>query len=290
MLAGVAVRAAPEEQEAAMAGSAQATVIVGVDASEGSLRAVRWAAQEAARRDTSLRLFHACVVDPAGSETLPEHVDRPLRHAAKIARTAAPGLEVEIQVRLGLAVDLLLAESAHARLIVLGSHDLGGLRGALVGSVALRVAAAARCPVVVFRGQADPRGPVVVGVDSSPASEEALHFAADAAAARGVPLVVTHAGHRRTPSIEPAFADQRAEDRREIEELVTGWTRKHPELEITTRVVDDREPARALMAVAPDAQLIVVGSRGRGPVAGGLLGSTGNDLLAHATCPVAVVH
>lgn len=275
-----------------MAEQATTAVIVGVDAAEDSLRAVRWAAQEAARRGAALRLFHACVVDPAHVESgsLPDHVTRRTRHAAKIARTAAPGLEVETRVRLGLAVDLLLAESVDAPLIVLGSHGLGGLRGALIGSVALRVTAAAQCPVVVFRGHADPRGPIVVGVDSSPSSEDALRFAADAAAARGVPLVVTHAGHQRIPSIEPAFADQQAEDRRDIEEMVAGWARKYPELEITTRVVDDREPSRALMGVAPDAQLIVIGSRGRGPVAGALRGSTGNDLLAHATCPVAVVH
>ncbi|MEU8633048.1 universal stress protein [Amycolatopsis sp. NPDC048633] len=274
-----------------MAEQAKAAVIVGVDTSEESLRAVRWAAHEAARRGTDLRLLHACVVDPGdGSEFLPDHVTRRMRHAEKIARTAAPGLEVTTDVRLGLAVDLLLADSVTAPLIVLGSHGLGGLRGALAGSVALRVAAAAKCPVVVFRGHADPRGPVVVGVDSAPVSEEALNFAAGEAASRGVPLVVAHAGRRRAPSIEPSFADQQAEDRRDLEELVAGRSRKHPELEITTLVVEDREPARALMGVTPGAQLIVVGSRGRGPVAGALLGSTGNDLLAHATCPVAVVH
>ncbi|MBE1496114.1 nucleotide-binding universal stress UspA family protein [Amycolatopsis lexingtonensis] len=272
-----------------MAEKAKAAVIAGVDASEGSLRAVRWAAQEAARRPTGLRLLHACVIEPGdGSGVLPEHVTRRTRHAAKIARTAAPGLEVEIDVRLGLAVDLLLAESVTAPLLVLGSQRPGGPRGALVGSVALRVAAAAKCPVVFFRGHADPRGPVLVGVDSSPASAEALHFAADWAAARGVPLVVAHAARRRTPSIEPSFTDQRAEDRRKLEELVAGWARKHPRLEITTRVVDDGEPARALIGITPGAQLIVVGSRGR--LAGALPGSTGNDLLAHATCPVAVVH
>ncbi|UOZ03002.1 universal stress protein [Amycolatopsis sp. WQ 127309] len=266
----------------------QAAVIVGVDASEGSLRAVRWAAHEAARRGADLRLFHACVVDPGDeAEPLPEHVTRRTRHAAKIARTAAPGVEVDVHVELGLAVDLLLAASGTAPLIVLGSHGLGGLRGALTGSVTLRVAAAAHCPVVVFRGQAGPQGPVVVGVDSSPASEEALRFAVDAAVARGVPLVVAHAGRQQVPSIEP---DQQAEDRRELGELVAGLAHEHPDLDVTARVVEDREPARVLMAVAPDAQLIVVGSRGRGPVAGAVLGSTGNDLLARSACPVAVVH
>ena len=278
-----------------MAGKAKRAVIVGVDASEGSLRAVRWAAQEAARRDTDLQLFHACVVDSTDEgrdepDFLLEHVYRRMHLAAKIARTASPGVEVETVVRRGLAVDLLLAESVHAPLVVLGSHGLGGLRGALIGSVALRVTAGAKCPVVVFRGRVDQRGPVVVGVDSSPASAEALHFAVDAAAARGVPLVVAHAARQRVPSIEPTFAAQQAEDRRELEELVAVSARKHPDLEITTRLVNDREPSRALMGVTPDAQLIVVGSRGRGPVVGGLLGSTGNDLLAHASCPVAVVH
>jgi nucleotide-binding universal stress UspA family protein len=262
-----------------MADQAVTAVIVGVDASEGSLRAVRWAAHEAARRGAGLRLLHACVIDPGdGSELLPDHVTRRTRHAAKIARTAAPGLEVDVHVELGLAVDLLLAASGTAPLVVLGSHGLGGLRGALTGSVTLRVTAGARCPVVVFRGRAGPRGPVVVGVDSSPASEEALRFAVDAALARGVPLVVAHAGG------EPG---RPAGDRRE---LVAGLALEHPDLEITTRVAEDREPARVLMAAAPDAQLIVVGSRGLGPVAGAVLGSTGNDLLARAACPVAVVH
>lgn len=282
-----------------MAGNAKRAVIVGVDASEGSLRAVRWAAQEAARRTTDLQLFHACVVgdfDSAHdgrydeSALLLEHVTRRTRYAAKIARTAAPGVRVETQVRLGLAVELLVAESVHAPLIVLGSHGLGGLHGALIGSVALRVAAGAKCPVVVFRGRVDPRGPVVVGVEGAPASEDALHFAAEAAAAFGVGLVMVHASHRRVPSIEPELADQQAEERRSLEERVVGWQRKYPDLEITTRVVEDRKPSRALMRAALDAQLIVVGSRGRGPVVGGLLGSTGNDLLAHAACPVAVVH
>ncbi|WP_372661324.1 universal stress protein [Amycolatopsis kentuckyensis] len=257
-------------------------VLVGVDASAPSLEAVRWAAREASRRDTTLRLLHACVFDDEPprqhDELLLEHIDRRLGRAAEIARDRAPGVRVETAVRLGLAVDLLLEEAADAALVVLGSHGLGGLRGALVGSVALRVAAEAPCPVVVVPGHQPIRtGPVVAGVDRSESSEHALRFAFDAADAARAPLLVVHAGD------DPA-------ERQELEARVASWTGRYPDLEVFTQVVEDRVPERALRHAAPDARLVVVGTRGRGPVAGGVLGSTGNALLAHAPCPVAIVH
>lgn len=257
-------------------------VIAGVDASAPSSDAVRWAAREASRRDTTLRLVHACVFDvtPARDhdELLLEHVYRWLRRAAEIAREWAPGVRVDTAVRLGLAVDVLLAEAADAALVVLGSHGLGGLRGALIGSVALRMAAESPCPVVVVPGHQPIRtGPVVAGVDGSESSEHALRFAFEAADAARAPVLVVHAGGG-------------AAEQRELETRVANWAGKYPDLEVVTRVVADRVPARALRHAAPDARLIVVGTRGRGPVAGGVLGSTGNALLAHAPCPVAVVH
>ncbi len=257
-------------------------VLAGVDASAPSLEAVRWAAREASRRDTTLRLLHACVFDDKPprehGELLLEHVYRWLRRAAEIARERAPGVRVETAVRLGLAVDLLLEEAADAELVVLGSHGLGGLRGALIGSVALRVAAEAPCPVVVVPPhQPVLTGPVVAGVDRSESSEHALRFAFEAAAAARARVLVVHAG------------DDTA-DHPELETRIATWRGKYPDLEVDTRVVRDRVPARALRHAAPDARLIVVGTRGRGPVAGGVLGSTGNALLAHAPCPVAIVH
>ncbi|MEV4049988.1 universal stress protein [Amycolatopsis sp. NPDC049688] len=259
--------------------TANRPVLAGVDASEPSYAAVRWAAREAGRRDTTLRLVHACVFEgapaPGSNELLLEHIYRWLHRAAAIARDWAPGVRVETAVRLGLAADLLLEEAADAALVVLGSHGLGGLRGALIGSVALRVAAEAPCPVVVVPGHQPARtGPVVAGIDRSESSEHALRFAFEEAAATRAPVLVVHAGG----------------DDAELAAHVDGWCRKYPDLEVRTRVVPERVPARALQHAAPDARLIVVGTRGRGPVAGGILGSTGNTLLAHAACPVAVVH
>ncbi|WIV53897.1 universal stress protein [Amycolatopsis nalaikhensis] len=274
-----------EPEEDVMTATATRPVVAGVDASAAALAAVRWAAAEAVRRDTTLRLLHACVFGDErphdDSELLLEHVYRFLRRAAEVAREQAPGVRVETQVRLGLAVDLLLAESADAALVVLGSHGLGGLRGALIGSVALRVAAGASCPVVVVPGQRSTRtGPVLVGFDPSGSSEHALRFALEEAAAVCARVHVVHAWRIGDGHVE----------QRELEAHLAGWARKYPALEITAQALRDRSPARALLAAAPGARLIVVGTRGRGPVAGGVLGSTGNALLAHAACPVAVVH
>jgi nucleotide-binding universal stress UspA family protein len=267
-----------------MTATANRPVLAGVDASAASLAAVHWAAEEARRRDTTLRLLHACVFEDATprkhDELLLEHGYRWLHRAAEAAAEWAPGVRVEMAVQLGLAVDLILAESADAALVVLGSHRLGGLRGALIGSVALRVAAGASCPVVVVPGRPGRTGPVVVGLDASDSGEHALRFALDEAAALRAPVHVVHAWHDGDGVTE----------QRDLETRVASWARKYPNLEITAHAVRDRIPSRALLAAASGARLIVVGTRGRGPVTGGILGSTGNALLAHAACPVAVVH
>ncbi|MEU0533877.1 universal stress protein [Amycolatopsis tolypomycina] len=278
-----------------MTATATRPVFVGVDASAASLDAVRWAAKEARRRETTLQLLHACIFEEASSragnsELLLEHAHRSLRRAAEIAGEEAPGVRVETSVRLGLAVDLLLAESGGAALVVLGSHGLGGLRGALIGSVALRVAAGASCPVVVVPTHRPHRtGPIVVGVDPSDSSEHALRFALEEAAAARAPVHVVHAWHDGLLVPEAVLADIGVAEQRELEAHLASWARKYPALDITARAVRDRIASRALLDAAPDARLIVVGTRGRGPVAGGLLGSTGNALLTHAACPVAVV-
>ncbi|MEV6874635.1 universal stress protein [Amycolatopsis sp. NPDC051128] len=279
-----------------MTATANRPVLAGVDASAASFDAVRWAAKEARRRETTLRLLHACIFEDGpsrahDSELLLEPAHRFLRRAAEIAREHAPGVRVETSVRLGLAVDLLLAQSGGAALVVLGSHGIGGLRGALIGSVALRVAAGAACPVVVVPAHRPERtGPVVVGVDPSGSSEHALRFALEEAAAVRAPVHVVHAWHDGLLASEVELADIGVTEQRELDAHIASWARKYPTLDITARAIRNRITSRALLSAHPDARLIVVGTRGRGPVAGGVLGSTGNALLAHAACPVVVVH
>jgi nucleotide-binding universal stress UspA family protein len=283
-------------------------VVVGVDGSDSALEATRWAAREAVRRRATLRLlaatdwprggyvgevgagYHAAFVEIARDNA---------EAAAAAAREAAPGVETEHQVVIGFPVPVLRSESRRAELIALGDRGLGGVAGLLVGSVAVGLTSSAACPVVVVRGaavpDADPR-PVVVGVDGSPLSEAALGFAFEAAAARRVGLVAVHTWSDLI--VDPAavplgwaavdWAAVEADEREVLGERLAGWCTTYPDVPVE-RVVRRDRPAPALLEQAAAAQLVVVGSRGRGSVAGLLLGSVGHALLHRAPCPVAIV-
>ncbi|HEU5470881.1 MAG TPA: universal stress protein [Actinophytocola sp.] len=282
-------------------------IVVGVDGSDSALHAVRWAAREAELRNAPLRLVHVCTVVPPGYVNLPGHgevlVDRCrqwLRQAADAARAVADPVEIVTELRAGVIAKGLIEESAGARMVVLGSRGLGGFTELLVGPIAVTVAAHAHSPVVVVRppGTRTPpvgTGPVVVGVDGSPTSEAAVAFAFEAAALRGVPLLAVHTwldvdytgAWIALPSLVD-WAAVRADAQRLLAERLTAWQEKFPTVEVH-RIVEQDRPARALLAHAKDAQLIVVGSRGRGAWTGLGLGSVSHTLLHHAPCPVAVV-
>jgi nucleotide-binding universal stress UspA family protein len=217
--------------------------------------------------------------------------------AAAAAAGVAPELAVEQDVVDGLPVPVLSAEAARAQLVVLGDRGLGGFTGLLAGSVAVALATHAPCPVVVVRGPtpgAPPPsdGPVVVGIDGSPTSEAALAFAFEAADLRGVPLVAVHTWtdyqmeSTMTAVLEGDAID--ADEHRLLAERLAGWGEKYPDVPVQ-RLVTRYRPARTLVEQSAHAQLVVVGSRGRGGFVGMLLGSVSHALLHHAGCPVAVV-
>jgi nucleotide-binding universal stress UspA family protein len=282
-------------------------VVAGVDGSECSLQAVRWAAVEAERRHRPLRLVAAHAwpaggligdpglgVDPQA--VLRDVVQGHLATAAATAAAVAPDLEVEQVEVSGLAVPVLQGESARAEMVVLGDRGLGGFSGLLIGSVAVALAAHAACPIVVVRGSepdhTTPRPePVVVGVDGSPASGAAVGVAFEAAALRGVPLVAVHAWHDLP--IDPTMAPLvdwdlvEAGERGVLAERLAGWSEMYPDVKVRRSIARDR-PAHALVQESGRAQLVVVGSRGRGGLAGMLLGSVSQALLHHAACPVVV--
>jgi nucleotide-binding universal stress UspA family protein len=177
---------------------------------------------------------------------------------------------------------------------VLGNKGRNMLTGLLAGSTSLAVAGHAHCPVVLARGTTQ-AGPVVVGVDSTPASEPAVAFAFAEASARGARLVALHAW---TDSVfDSALAGSNApvdfdRDRRLAEkalvERLAAWQEKYPYVEVDRELVHDR-PTRALRRRAQTAQLLVVARRGRGGFRDLVLGSTSQHVVHHATCPVAVV-
>jgi nucleotide-binding universal stress UspA family protein len=282
------------------------TVVVGVDGSESALRAVRWAAAEAARRGVPLRIVTAFAWiegHPVGEiglgrsyrDIMLDESRRFLTEAAAVAERAVGGLDVEQQLIVGFPTPVLTAESRLARLVVIGDRGLGGVSGLLLGSVATALAAHADAPVVVVRGDEqvpDPRAPIVVGVDGSPVSEAALAFAYEAADALGAPLTAVHTWRDAAVDLTVAplldWDAIEADERVVLAERLAGWSEKHPDVPVQRLVPRDR-PARALVELSRRAQLVVVGSRGRGGFAGMLLGSVSNAVLHRAHCPVAVV-
>ena len=280
-------------------------VVAGVDGSEPSLQAVRWAAREAGRRRAPLRLVAAVgwvtaphqYGDPRTGPDLREVLLRQARadlaDAAKAAADAAPGPEPEREVLDGFPVPRLADESRAAQLVAIGDRGRGGVAGLLVGSVAAGLAAHAGCPVVIVRGRSDATGgPVVVGVDGSPVSEAALAFAFDAAALRRAPLLAVHAWRElfidpvTLPSLDWDAVEQ--EEQAELAERLAGWQEKYPDVDVQRLVVRD-QPAQVLVEQSAHAQLVVVGSHGRGGVTGLVLGSVDHAVLHRADCPVAIV-
>jgi nucleotide-binding universal stress UspA family protein len=188
---------------------------------------------------------------------------------------------------------MLVEASAAARMVVVGSRGLSGVM-TVVGSIALSVIAQASSPVVVVRGPLGTRGgSVVVGVDDSAAADAVISFAFDAAADDGVPLVAVRVWHedlvpyaREALLIDWALVGKGI--REEVERRLAPYRAKYPQVSVEL-VVSRSQAAGELIARSGTARLVVVGSRGRGGVAGALLGSTSQTVLRHAECPVAVV-
>ncbi|TDQ52287.1 universal stress protein [Actinorugispora endophytica] len=278
-------------------------VVVGVDGSKGSETALDWAAGAAVERGTGLLVVHAmgAPFTPVPDD-LVERAVGVLSDAETRVRAAHPGLRVRTRTDGGEPIRALVAESEGARLLVVGSRGHGGVASLLLGSTSVGVSARAACPVVVVPAEAvgapDRRRRVVVGVDGSGVSGEALRFALREAARADGDLTVVHAWQLPVPLDSMALAAAgysmdhevfRSRNEKHIQELVAGARSEESALvPVRVRVVEE-PPARALIGAAGYADLVVVGSRGRGGVAGLLLGSVSRSVLHRSPVPVVVV-
>lgn len=287
----------------------EAQVLVGMDGSEPSELALRWAVSEAQWRGWSLRIVSAYSVtsyataldfgftaldDTAMRQATQQILDEAVAYATRARVPVTSHLEY------GDPGAALIAESERAGLVVVGTRGGGGFTERLLGTVSSTVPAHSTCPVVVVPKLTPdataciPPRRIVVGADGSPSAEIALEFAIEEAALWGAELTVVIGvpmAHRTSSAPWLPGAMDRADvlddvavrARASVTALVRGR-----DIEVKVSALDG-SGAALLAEFSTAVDLVVVGSRGRGGFTGMLLGSTSQSVLRHAACPVMVV-
>lgn len=275
-------------------------VLVAADGSPPSLAAVGWAAREAALHRAPLRLVHVIApqVMMAWSEplTLPGFSEwqttrgrEILQNAEQVARNEGVH-DVEAEMLTGPVISTLIDLTKDAQMFVVGCRGLGALGRTLLGSVSSALVHHSHCPVTVIHGaEVRPDAPVVVGVDGSPVSDRAVAIAFEEAARRGVGLIAVHAWSDAGVVDFPGFdyAPLHQAECEVLAEKLAGCQERYPDVQVERVVAFDR-PAPQLLMQADRAQLVVVGSHGRGGFAGMLLGSVSSAVVHGAKVPVLV--
>ncbi|QBF46833.1 universal stress protein [Janibacter limosus] len=285
-------------------------VVAAVDGSHRDAAVIEWAGAEAVALSAPLHLVHAVDLGTPLSAygellTSPEIVDRVEQESVRVvtearatAEAARPGLAVTTALPTGSPSGALLAAAEGARVLVVGSARKNRAERIVLGTTSMSVVAHAPCPVVLVPENADATGDgrVVVGIDGSEHSTLAFQHALDAAARRGKKVttvtswnvevvggvVVTEPGTPEWETVDARYRDM-------AERTIAADRQAHPEIEVDVQVVHGRA-ADSLVEVAEGADLLLVGSRGRGGFRGMLLGSVSQRVLALATCPVAILH
>lgn len=282
-------------------------LLVGVDGSAESDSAVRWAAQEAALRGMPVTLMHVVtpilVSWPHGpaqaniTEWQEDNARRAIAHAEKVVHTSigdAELPEVHTEVRYAGSVGSLVDATEDSWMVVVGNSGLGAVGRAVLGSVSGGLVHHAHCPVTVVHG-ADaqppkPNSPILVGIDGSPASEAATALAFDEASRRGVDLVALHAWSDVgvLPALGMDWHQYEDLGHEALAERLAGWHERYPDVRVRRRIVCD-QPARWLIDESHKAQMVIVGSRGRGGFTAMMLGSVSSAVARDAKVPVIVV-
>jgi nucleotide-binding universal stress UspA family protein len=274
-------------------------IVVGVDGSASAARALQWAVREGKARGwfvtavlawDLLGQHHAT----SGERFEPSYGEAQARAAldsyveAALGQTATGALD-ERKVVCDLPAPALLDASATADLLVVGARGMGGFRGLLIGSVSQKCLHHARCPVVVVHAEDGDElgeiGRVVVGVDDSVGASRALDWALDEARAHQAMVEVVHAWG--LPSFGADEAGEAA-GRRIVDEVLGAADLSGLSGPITRTLVNGTGAA-AILRAAEAADLVVLGSRGRGGFKGLLLGSVSDQVAHHARWPVLIV-
>lgn len=276
-------------------------VTVGFDGSAASDRAVMWAAAEAARRSAKLRIV-GCYTMPAvvspwigaipyDLEEIRVAAQAGLDKAVAVVRERHPGLALEGGVVMAPPREQLAADAAESDLLVLGTTGAGKVEALLLGSVAHALARTSPCPVALVPDEEPPDrvGRIVVGIDGSEPAAAALDWATDLADSAAAELVVVHAWEYSKPdSRSPQGHELAKVDAALVLEEAVARSRERGLGPVRGELVEASAPA-ALVALAKNADVVVVGSRGRGGLRSMLFGSVAHSVAQHSPRPVIVV-
>ena len=279
-------------------------IVAGTDGSEESLRAVDWAAREAALRGAPLRIVATAGLLPrmrphtsAGqyetvTDVLVDDRDRALALAAERAAKTAAGVLIDTDELTGPTAQAVTESGAGALMLVLGSRGTGAFTALLLGSVSRYAASHASSPVMVIRDEPPaPHGLIGVGVADTDSCRDALTFALEEASLRHAGLHAVHAWHapqseitRAGPLPTESSAQAAADAATALAGVLDECRAKYPDVQVTHEVVHG-PPGRALVGLSARTDLVVIGRRPGEPGPG----SVRHALLNHAHGPVAVV-
>lgn len=285
-------------------------VVVGTDGSPSSDVALAWAIGEARGRKVPLRIVLATHGSYGPGLTAASEAGGAWQTGTELllddirdrVAAEAPDVPATAEARTGAPVTVLNDESRTAGLLVIGARGHGGFPALRIGSVPAQLSAITQCPLVIVPQPGIDSGPagfaedtVAVGVDGSATAMAALDFAFRFASRRDLGLSAIHVwtnpvgmGTGRGMAIvtDPAELAERAE--RTLAESMTGWGEWYPDVRVTRRLVQGH-PAQELIREASAAQLLALGTRGRGGFRGLLLGSVSQAVIHHIPCPLVIV-
>jgi nucleotide-binding universal stress UspA family protein len=291
------------------------TIMVGVDGRAEHRAALEWAARRAVRDGSRLELVFVLehswgdgadgpsdLLVLAAKSLLATEREAALRIAdAATTRVPAltgpepsplqrPGLEVGTRYLYGHVGAELTSASRDADLLVLGARSRSERDRGFAGSLHLRVASTAACPVaVVPHGWTDSGTGIVAGVDGKRPAEVAIAFAADEAAALGEPLRLVCVGFTANPLLAGFVPEVSLDDRRRqvLDSAARRARELRPEIDVCADAIE-AAPARGLVEAAEGSRMLVVGTRERHGAKRIMLGSVGHDVLLNVHVPVVV--
>jgi len=285
-------------------------VVVGIGNSDRDAETLAWAGNSAQRSGSPLHILHAhdlsaemAAIDPVAGNAISLGPDGDIGNAGLLAETVTaarerwPELAVSASQPFVRPEQALIDASQNARLVVVGAARVSTLQRLGLGRPSLAAAMHAKCPVVIVPqgSRADADGPVVVAIDGSVHSAAAAERAFWIADLRKAPLITITTWNVEvvdglvvtTPGTD-AWNSTEAKYRAVADKIVDPLRANHPDVDCTVEVLRN-SPAKVLAERSLDAGLIVMGTRGRGGFTGMMLGSTSQQVLETASCPVMLV-